>query len=195
MKCKSCNEDVPPKFTHAISVNICPLCGQEIMSAKLQNILGELKIAFGDAKEYMSEIEDWLYSNYSFKKINEDQIVINKSELKKELNNPPIKVNRSEGDEIVLDEPRAQSVFERRAGIKNHKKNLDFIKGRSFGPAHPSEFKDDEAEWNDAEQQALQNNEDVDMNNLFDTDDSRTLELEKIKKIRSQNSGGGAFRR
>src|ERR1700722_4065132 len=82
MKCKSCHEDVPPKFTHALAVNICPLCGKEIMDTKLQNILGELKTALSSAQEYSEEVEDWLLSNYSLKKIKANEVVVDKNQLK-----------------------------------------------------------------------------------------------------------------
>src|ERR1700722_3546425 len=68
MRCKSCKEDVPPKFAHAISVNVCPLCGQEIMVAQLQKILNDLKNVMNETKEYSEEVADWLFSNYGLKK-------------------------------------------------------------------------------------------------------------------------------
>src|SRR5271170_6309113 len=166
MKCKSCQEDVPPKFTHALTVNICPLCGQEIMDLKLKNILGELKVALGDAKDYMDEVEDWLLSNYSLKKIKPNEVTVDKIKLQTLEQksaavqagtfNPPMQnshgpgtmVNRrdedSGSDDVVVDErpPNSgMSVFHQRAGVLNPKKALDFIKGKaSLGAADPSEF-------------------------------------------------------
>src|SRR5271168_5392906 len=109
MKCKSCQEDVPPKFTHALAVNICPLCGQEIMDIRLKNILGELKVALGDAKDYMDEVEDWLYSNFNLKRIKPNEVVVDRNQLKaprpetvethSHVHNPGIMVNRREDEE------------------------------------------------------------------------------------------------
>src|SRR5271165_5084263 len=65
MKCKSCQGDVPPKFSHAIMVNMCPLCGQEIMDTELQMILKDLKNCMEAVSEYPTEIFDWLKSNYN----------------------------------------------------------------------------------------------------------------------------------
>lgn len=65
MQCKSCQGDVPPKFSHAISVNICPLCGNEIMEPELQIAFASLKEAMAAATKYPTEIFDWLKSNYS----------------------------------------------------------------------------------------------------------------------------------
>lgn len=65
MKCKSCQGEVPPKFTHAIAVNSCPLCGEEIMEADLQVALTELKSAMSATANYPDEVFDWLKSNYN----------------------------------------------------------------------------------------------------------------------------------
>src|ERR1700674_2861148 len=111
MRCKSCSEDVPPKFSHAFTTNVCPLCGAEIMDAKLQSVLGQLKVALNDAKEYADQVSDWLFSNYALKKIAENEIVVDKNEL----NNKPIvfgqnkqpggkgvSVNRNSDTDIVV---------------------------------------------------------------------------------------------
>lgn len=65
MRCISCQEDVPTKFSHAISVNICPFCGSPIMDAALQIALKELKSAMLNTESYAVEIFDWLKSNYN----------------------------------------------------------------------------------------------------------------------------------
>jgi hypothetical protein len=64
MKCKTCEGEVPPKFSHAILTNICPLCGEEIMDVELQSALKDLKSAMAAATNYPAEIFDWLKSNY-----------------------------------------------------------------------------------------------------------------------------------
>lgn len=247
MRCKSCKEDVPPKFTHALSVNICPLCGQEIMEIKLQNILGELKIALCDAKEYMDEVEDWLHSNFSLKKVGSNQIIVDKnyyddlvskrSAPQPNLNQsqpsgimqqvgtaqnfkqPPhtpgkgISVHRSddgedEAEDVVVDE---QSIFAKRAGVPNHRKAVDFIKGRpAIGAAAPSEFQGIDDEYGDmnldseAGSATLSSNERKQMASLFQEDDlgksSHELEMQKLKRLQAQSSvgdggGSGFFRR
>lgn len=66
MKCKSCEGDVPPKFAHAILMNTCPLCGEEIMDKDLQIILAELKHCMSEGvAQYPESIFDWLKSNYN----------------------------------------------------------------------------------------------------------------------------------
>jgi hypothetical protein len=225
MKCKSCKEDVPPKFAHAIATNMCPLCGQEIMDAKLQNILGELKIALGDAKDYMAEVEDWLFSNFSLRKIKENEIVVDKEanekskmqfeniqteKTKRHVGNPGVMVNRNEQDEQVEDdivvEDKPSTVFAKRAGVHNVKRAVDFIKGRSTGAADPSEFQGVDEEYGDIVEDhkdlnPLNNSERNQMANIFRNEDSKVLdelEMQKLKRLQSQgaiNGGSGFFRR
>lgn len=64
MKCKSCTNDVPPKFSHAIKTNICPFCGEEIMDSELQSALADLQVAMEASEQYQEEIHDWLKCNY-----------------------------------------------------------------------------------------------------------------------------------
>lgn len=64
MKCKSCQGEVPPKFAHAILINMCPLCGDTIMDETLQISLKALKEAMCAVAFYPQEIFDWLKSNY-----------------------------------------------------------------------------------------------------------------------------------
>lgn len=217
MKCKSCREDIPPKFTHALSVNICPLCGQEIMDVKLQNILGELKTSLNSAQEYMEEVEDWLFSNFSLKKVKPNEIVVDKNQLKpvSVSPGPGVMVNRKEDDEeVVVDEkPSTTTVFAKRAGVISPKKALDFIKGRSaLGAADPSEFEGVDDEYGEMEMQEsshddnlspLNPNERNQMAGIFRGEDlaksSHELEMQKLKRLQAQNSvsggGGGIFRR
>lgn len=218
MKCKSCNEDVPPKFTHALAVNICPLCGKEIMDTKLQNILGELKTAFSSAQEYMEAVEDWLLSNYSLKKIKPNEVVVDKNQLKAPrpekpgpsatpAHGSPVMVNRKDDDEdsqeeIVIDEQ--PSVWAKRSGVIHPKKALDFIKGKaSLGAADPSEFQGMDEEYGDMEEPSMQNlnplsaNEANQMAAMFKGNDlgkaSQELEMQKLKRLQaSSNIAGGS---
>jgi hypothetical protein len=219
MKCRSCKEDVPPKFAHALSVNVCPLCGQEIMEAKLQNVLAELKICLTDAQEYSEEVEDWLFSNYSFKKIKSNEVVVDKNQLERQVQThahtnanasvshftgkgPGVSVNRNEDEDLTVeDQP---SIFAKRAGIGNHKKAIDFIKGRtSFGAADPSEFQGVDDEYGDVngysddeDTNPLNVNERKQMANIFSQDDnkvSQEMQMQKLKRLQAASEGGGGF--
>lgn len=74
MKCKTCQGDVPPKFTHALLVNACPLCGGAIMEEQLQKALKDLKSAMQATDKYKDEILDWLKSNFSL--VTEDEMTV-----------------------------------------------------------------------------------------------------------------------
>jgi hypothetical protein len=219
MQCKSCKEDVSPKFAHALSVNVCPFCGSEILDAKLQEIIGELKIAFSDAKNYMNEIEDWLFSNYSLKKVKENEVLIDKNKLETlriqaskfehTSAGKGVSVHRSSENgenEVVIDE-NPTTVFAKRAGVSSHKKALDFIRGKSFGAADPSEFQGIDDEYgemeSDVDNTPLNSKDKNEMVNIFKQEDVskiQELELQKLKRLQAQNavsSGGGTgtFRR
>lgn len=207
MKCKSCREDVPPKFIHAISVNICPLCGSEIMDTKLQTILNDLKNTMDSAKEYSEQVEDWLQSNYSLKKINPNEIIVPKSaaHIQTPAHAKPSPIHRSE-DEILVDEQQVPtSVFAERAGVNKLKKAVDRIKG-NVGAADPSEFNGVDEEYGDVEIENEANAVPLDfkgkrdIQNIFGEDDKtqQALELQRVKKLRAQGAvggSGGAFRR
>lgn len=64
MKCKSCNEEVSQKFSHAITTNACPYCGNEIVPVELQVSLSELKEVMTATDQYHDEIFDWLKFHY-----------------------------------------------------------------------------------------------------------------------------------
>ena len=82
MKCKSCSGDVPPKFSHAILVNICPLCGDPIMDDELQSALADLKSAMTATASYPNEIFDWLKSNYNLFTLDDVTAKLNEAEAK-----------------------------------------------------------------------------------------------------------------
>ena len=214
MKCKSCNEDVPPKFTHALVANVCPYCGEKIIDEKLQEILGELKISLGDAKDYMDAVEDWLFHNFSLKKIKPEEVVVNKEEYQKmvEKNQSPVFVKgqgnsfhrADDGNTESQAEGPAQPVtaFAKRAGITKVKRAVDFIKGHTIGAADPSEFVGVDPEYGDVSAMPEDDKnvaplpKDSSLEGIFDSgslnNESRELELQKLKRL---NAGGGLFNR
>lgn len=216
MKCQSCKEDIPPKFAHALSVNICPMCGQEVMDIRLKNILSALKIALEDAKNHMEDVEDWLFSNFSLKKIKLNEMIVDKNANdkitesfygkgsqpvfeKQTQHKPGVMVNRSDnddGEDVVVDDS-ASTIFAKRAGVIHPKKALDFIKGKSDGAAPPSEFKGVDEEYgdvfaNDTNAKPLNTNEIHQMNDLFGVPNlaktSHELEMQKLKRLQAQSS-------
>lgn len=185
MKCMSCKEDVPPKFVHAISVNICPLCGKEIMVKKLQEILNELKNVMEKSAEYKEETFDWLFSNYGLKKYDPSEINHNinlepEQKTVKIVNPPkPLTVRRGE-----IEEDKA-TVFAKRAGII--KKVVEDIQA----PVQSEIYEQD----NDYDSQQSAPSAPLDASGrkalmgIFKEDDAQISELEKLKRLRTQRGG------
>lgn len=98
MKCMSCAEVVSPKFSYAIKTNVCPFCGGEIIPVKLQTILNELRIIMDSVGDFKPEVEDWLSSNFSLKKLAEDEVIVKQSDLEKmkevRQHRQPLAINR-----------------------------------------------------------------------------------------------------
>lgn len=139
MQCQSCKEDVPAKFAHAISINSCPLCGNDIVPVFIKNILNELEVVLNKAKDHMDQMEDWLFTNYSLRKIKDNEVVIDKNEM-------PVAVRDEErpqgkGQTKGASVRRARDGNEEDGVSLSPKKAIDIIRGRSSsGLADPSEF-------------------------------------------------------
>lgn len=215
MKCKSCREDVPSKFAHAISVNICPLCGSEIMDAQLQNIIGELKSSFDKGAEYMEDIENWIFSNYSFKKIKDTEIVVEKEKFEKlsvprapqqqqqvrPANFPTAGMNGNKGNSVRRSDSGAgnsgieTTPWGKRAGLKpiDPNKAIDFISGSDVSDDYENE--DGELdEVIDIPATPLSIRDENAILSMFDNQENEVLELEKLKRLQRQE-GGGKIRR
>jgi hypothetical protein len=216
MKCRSCKEDVPPKFAHALSVNVCPLCGQEIMVAQLQKILNDLKNIMNETKEYSEEVSDWLFSNYGLKKWEpQTELPISSTYVKYPPvdtivppHNKPNAIRRAESDIEVVDVPNENtgtpignvSLFAKRAGVKPAMSYKDVIsKIQGAGAADPSEFKGEDDEYgafNGGDEVIPQTLFDPHSQNelisIFENQDSKVLELEKLKRLRQQSASNGS---
>jgi len=197
MKCQSCQEEISPKFSHAIATNSCPFCGSELMSQKLRDILTTLKETFSEAEEYMDQVYDWLSSNLQLHRVGDNQLVVDKdkiNEMQFTFNsggNGIGKGNSVKRSGEMGEAAQPQTAFARRAGMGTvkHKKDIDFILGQSGGAADPSEFvgTDDYGESVEIEDaQPLERHEAVGLNNLFGAPDP-VLELEKLKRIQKQD--------
>lgn len=84
MKCITCAIEINPKWTHAIEINICPFCGQNIVDEQLKNLLSSLRETMKDLQQYPNELNDWLLSNYNYIKTDSQDLVnfVNKDLLK-----------------------------------------------------------------------------------------------------------------
>lgn len=204
MKCRSCEETIPSKFSHSIKTNTCPFCGEEIMEPALQNILKNLQTIMKDGELYMIEIEEWLASNYSLRKGGTKQSTVLSGGGDDESFDEESIRKQTEAAKQAID-------FQKRAGIKpgNIKSLVEKIQSGG-GAAHPSEFVGVDEDYgeidmsnevsldplssNDAGQMAVAMNQGLATNQ----DDvlKNYYEIEKLKKLqRQQPAGGGKFSR
>jgi len=217
MKCKDCSNEIPAKFAHAMSVNICPYCGKEIMDTKLQKILNDLKSVMDDTKEYSDEVSDWLLSNYGLKKFDPKQeqaapIVQGDAPQQTETkpHSMPRPIRRAEdGDDIEIENtatPVEQSIFARRAGVKPITSVKDIInKIQNGGAAPASAFQGEDDEYGNVNVEdhgpqllPLNQGSKNELMSIFREDDAKISELEKLKRLHSQNannSGRSVIRR
>lgn len=66
MRCITCEVEIDPKWAHAIEANVCPFCGKNIMEEHLKNLLSSLKQTMENLKDYQSQLDDWMLSNYNY---------------------------------------------------------------------------------------------------------------------------------
>lgn len=71
MNCESCFIEIPPQWVNALKTNICPSCGQAIMSAELQELIVGLSAAIEKMQYNPQTIACWITSNYKLIKIAE----------------------------------------------------------------------------------------------------------------------------
>lgn len=172
MKCNSCSEDVPAKFIKAIAENSCPICGGQIVDPEVKTTLNELALVLNKAKDYMDQIEEWLYTNYSLRKIKEDEVVINKNDIPTTVMDGERPHNKAGRGNPIKRAGGEEDGVSSTSGLDS-KSAIDFIKkGGAGGLADPSLYvgTDDEGNQIDLAAEAsngLRRNELNQMNDLF----------------------------
>ena len=204
MKCLSCEENIPPKFAHAIKSNICPFCGGQIMPPLLQEALTSLHTIMKDAEPYMEQIEEWLGANYGlYKKGSKSSTVV-------ESGDPFSPVGEDDVDALLNRQKAAAKMtaeFQKRAEIgKISSKGLDKksiiekVNGGGGYAAAPSEFVGIDPDYGpiDMSQETedpLTTREAAQMIHDIAEDDNDPVkayyEKENLKRI--HNRGSGAF--
>jgi hypothetical protein len=202
MKCKSCQENVPSRFAHAHKTNICPYCGKEIMDMELQTILNALAKALDDSAPYADQIEDWMQTNYSFKKMKtqpndvsystaseaEESVSQRTAQERASLSNKPI--TRSSPDNQVSQE---QTLFAKRAGIKplTPKNIIEQIQSDEDLDIVEDPYDNQQAVLPDVSATPLDYVEKNELANIFETNSNieHQMEIEKLKRLRSQGFG------
>lgn len=207
MKCRSCEETVPSKFAHSIKMNMCPLCGGEIMDPALQKVFADLQIIMKDAEPFMTEVEEWFASNYSLRKgaaPREGQQMPSGGIFDEENFDEDMLRRQTELAKSAIN-------FQQRAGIKQQqpggmKSIVEKIQG---GAADPSEFVGVDPDYgpidmsNEDAGAPLTQRDQLAMMQAMNqggpvSDDpvKEYYEIEKLKKLqRQQPTGGGKFSR
>jgi hypothetical protein len=75
MRCISCDIEINPKWKHAIDNNACPMCGDPIMDEGLKSLLTTLQATMEQLESYPEQVNDWLFSNFSYIKTDASNLV------------------------------------------------------------------------------------------------------------------------
>ncbi len=198
MLCKNCNEEVSAKFIHSILQNICPACGEQIIDPKLKDILNNLKIAMDEAKEFPEQVEDWLLSNYNFKKYNPDDEPMFPA-MRQQIKGSK-KISRSDEDDI----DNAQ-INEHNAGMTKQpsprrlRSLVDQIQGETHLQEDLSGIDPVNMIINDENVAPLDVRGRMELDDLFENSKengvSAVLEADKLRKLRNRMAGAGNINR
>ena len=92
MQCISCQTEINPKWSHAISNNICPFCGSSILDEHLKTLLTSLGEIMKELQQFPEQLDDWLLSNHSYIKTDSPTLVsyVPKEALKEIKQNEPV---------------------------------------------------------------------------------------------------------
>lgn len=71
----SCEMEINPKWKHAIDMNVCPFCGQNIMDDLLKNLFTTLRETMDKLGEYPDQLNDWMLSNHNYIKTDSPLLV------------------------------------------------------------------------------------------------------------------------
>lgn len=202
MKCNNCKENIPTRFAHAHKTNICPYCGKEIMDVELQAILNALAKALDDSAPYADQVEDWMQTNYLFKKIKTqpndisypsgaetaESISQRTAQERASISNKPI--TRSSSDNQISQE---QTLFAKRAGIKplTPKNIVEQIQSDEDIDIEENPYDHQQAVLPDVSAAPLDYIEKNEIASIFETNPNieHQMEIEKLKRLRSQGFG------
>ena len=135
MKCMSCESEINPQWKHAIEINVCPFCGQNILPEQLKDLFSDLRSTMDALLEYPDQLNDWMLSNYNYIKTDSQNLInyIPKEQLKTEQKSKPkedsnsekfiVKVKTDNGEQEVVaqkiqSEERTNSFFKRAEVVK-----------------------------------------------------------------------------
>ena len=119
MKCNSCSNIIDSRLSFAITQNICPYCGQQIMSDELKELLNNVKPLITSLEEKYEDVWlSWIKENFNMTKLRVGQPIV-KNNSKKDDASPVIK---NEDGTIIIPLKKthsdAESIRDKVARIK-----------------------------------------------------------------------------
>lgn len=185
MKCKNCSAEIPPQWAHAINTNICPSCGDEIMSRDELGVLAEVRDAVSQMNANPEGLAGWLLSHYRLIKIGDAEPTQFFSTTKE--NAPASPQARNEEKNNLLKQ------FLNRAGVKVQDSNE--IKKKISIPnvemEDDEEFEEDD--YVDEDEEVFVPATGQGLNSAIDPRDS-FIQKQKLAR-KALSSGGGKFSR
>jgi hypothetical protein len=212
MKCKNCNCQVSSDFKHSFTTNVCPKCGQTLMTndvkelflkmsevlVKNNNDIGDLAIWFVDT--YLTVEKDNTKSESESESLTVSEESQESTEetvpaLLPKVKKPAVKVTRTQlqdpnKEQSLLSADRTK-LFSKRAGVDKIKYEtiVKDIQG-GLAPQDSMDMEDtgdigdgDGGEYNDFNEVPLSNREMQSVASLFESQDSGTMSYGEIEKI------------
>lgn len=189
MNCISCNAPIRPEFVHSIRSNICPACGEKMMSDASREFLDEIRDAFNKMPNDPEGLAGWLLSHYEVRKVGTGEPVQEFYNGKKLSKKRIVEVDEEsdDGEPKLKIAPNRLQEFKRRAGVKHQggktAKQLAMLASQINGD---DEFEEDSSvdDYEDPEftQAALRAMDKSNANNVGEYDKEQLRLMMKAKK-------------
>lgn len=101
MKCMSCEVYINPKWKHAISMNVCPSCGESLLPDEVKTLVSDVYRIFDEFNKagHQESLIDLLSSNFNFisRDSSEYQDLTKNQKSNHEPDPTPIKIRNPDG--------------------------------------------------------------------------------------------------
>lgn len=200
MKCKSCQSEINPQWKHAITNNICPFCGDNVIEEHLKKLFSSLHETMESLKEYSNELNDWMLSNYQFIKTDSPLLstflpsdikyVEKPKEVKtEEIKKYTVKVQTEQGEQEVVaekiqSEEKTNEFFKRAEAVKP---NIDGFSSTAEKTQH---LKNIAQQIKKAGSQVVKNNVSANAASFVPTEMLEQADPEAVAELQSMLAGG-----
>jgi hypothetical protein len=151
MRCRSCSENIDAKYRHALANNVCPICGQKLLSDALFNL--RIKVThILETHEVLTDKIDVISTdimNTIIRSFTEDKAVHSQptTEQKKALatqDKQLVKFGSPDGGEVEENFNEDGEIVPREFGEDdpNNPENKEFLKDIGWDEEHTSAMKD-----------------------------------------------------